>query len=101
MIGYSDSDFAGDLDDRHSTSGILFSLSGGVISWCSKKENIVTLSTSEAEYVALSHATQEAIWIRKLIGEIENNQEKPVLIMEDNQLGSDCNCKEPCESRQD
>ena len=55
-IGYSDSDYAGDLDDRKSTSGYLFKLAGAVISWRSKKQPTVALSTAEAEYVALSSA---------------------------------------------
>ncbi len=56
LIGYSD---AGDLDDRHSTTGNVFLMAGGAISWLSKKQASVALSTSEAECVALSLATQE------------------------------------------
>ena len=67
VLGYSDADYAGDVDDRHSTTGNLFLMSGALISWFSKKQPIVTLSTAEAEYVALSTATQEAVWIRKLL----------------------------------
>ena len=57
VIGYSDADWPGDTDDCHSTNGNLFLMSGGPISWLSKKQAIVALSTSEAEYVALSAAT--------------------------------------------
>ena len=60
LIGYNDADYAGDLDDRHSTTGNMFLMSGGPVSWFSKKQSIVTLSTPEAEYVALSTVTQEA-----------------------------------------
>ena len=67
LIGYSDADWAGDADDRHSTSGNLFLLAGGPISWQSKKQGVVALSTCEAEYVALSAAVQEAIWLKKLV----------------------------------
>lgn len=68
MVGYSDADWAGDQEDRHSTSGNnIFLMEGGPISWLSKKQAMVTLSTSEAEYVALSTATQEAIWLRRLL----------------------------------
>ena len=58
LHGFSDSDWAGDLEDRKSTSGYLFKLSGAPISWSSKKQTSVALSTAEAEYVALSSATQ-------------------------------------------
>ena len=57
---------------------------GGPISWLSKKQSVVALSTSEAEYVVLSLATQEAIWIRRLLTEL-NISTKPVMLMEDNQ----------------
>ena len=82
-IGYSDSDYAGDLDDRKSTSGYLFKLAGAVISWRSKKQPTVALST--AEDVALSSATQETLWLNQLITELKRKPEKPMLIREDNQ----------------
>lgn len=63
-IGYSDADWAGDLSDRKSTSGYIFMLSGGAISWSSKKQKCVALSTAETEYIALSGAAQECIWLR-------------------------------------
>ncbi|CAJ2644771.1 copia-type polyprotein [Trifolium pratense] len=52
LVGWSDSNYAGDLNDRKSTSGYVFMLGSGAISWSSKKQAIVTLSTTEAEYVA-------------------------------------------------
>ena len=61
LTGYSDADWAGDMDDRHSTSGNVFFLAGRAVSWLSKKQATVALSTAEAEYVALSAATQEII----------------------------------------
>ena len=60
-VDYSDSDWAGDLDDRKSTSGYLFQISGAAISWRSKKQTCVALSTAEAEYIALASASQEAM----------------------------------------
>ena len=60
-VGYSDSDWGGDLDDRKSTSGYLFLIGGGSVSWRSKKQSSVALSTAEAEYMALASAGQEAI----------------------------------------
>ncbi|KAG6590623.1 Integrase catalytic core protein [Phytophthora cinnamomi] len=68
--GYSDADWAGDLSDRKSTSGYLFQVAGGPISWGSKKQSSVSLSTSEAEYIALSLAIQEGKWVHKLLCEI-------------------------------
>ena len=69
VFGYVDSDFAGDLDKRRSTSGYVFTLAGGAISWMSKLQNIVALSTTEAEYIAASHACKEAVWLKGLLGE--------------------------------
>ena len=57
--GYSDADWAGDHADRKSTSGYAFMLLGAPISWGSKKQSSVSLSTSEAEYIALSLAIEE------------------------------------------
>lgn len=85
LIGYSDADWAGDRDDRHSTSGVVFFMSGGPVSWLSKKQAVVALSTSEAEYIALSLATQEAIWLRGLINSIGSADNLPTMMYEDNQ----------------
>eukprot|EP00253_Pinus_taeda_P008636 PITA_08636 len=75
VCGYVDSDFAGDLDKRRSTLGDVFSLAGGAISWMSKLQNIVALSTTEAEYVAAFHAYKEAIWLKGLFGEFGRLQD--------------------------
>ena len=85
LVGYSDADWAGDTDDRHSTSGNLFMMSGGPINWISKKQSVVALSTSEARYIALSSATQEVVWIQKLLSDLKYELSKPTVIMEDNQ----------------
>ena len=85
LIGYSDADWAGDQDDRHSTTGNLFVMAGGPISWLSKKQAVVALSTSEAEYVALSAATQEAVWLRRLLTSLKAIPNGPTVLMEDNQ----------------
>ena len=85
LVGYSDADWAGDLDDRHSTSGNLFLLAGGPVSWLSKKQSTVTLSTAEAEYISLCGATQEAVWLRRLLSDFKFCQEEPTVIKEDNQ----------------
>ena len=85
LVAYSYADWAGDLDDRRSTTGNLFLMAHGPISWVSKKQAVVTLSTSEAEYVALSFATQEVIWLRKLLTDLRVTLPGPTVLMEDNQ----------------
>ena len=85
LIGYSDADWAGDLDDRRSTSGYLFKLSGAAVSWRNKKQSCVALSTAEAEYMALASAAQEAVRMQRLQNELNEASVKSILIYEDNQ----------------
>ena len=61
MVGYSDTDGSADRDERKSVTGYAFILGGGAISWCSKKQQCVSLSTMELEYVACTVAVQETI----------------------------------------
>lgn len=84
LVGYSDADWAGDANDRKSCSGFLFGLGGATVSWTSRKQTCVTMSTMEAEYVALSEAAQEAVWLRGLLKELNEEQTKPTVIFEDN-----------------
>jgi len=84
VIGYSDADWAGSLDDRHSTSGYVFVLGGGAVTWKSKRQSTVATSTAEAEYMALYMAIQEAIWIRQLLEEITGKSEV-INVLVDNQ----------------
>jgi hypothetical protein len=70
-ICYSDSDWAGDREDRKSTGGYVFTLCGAAISWRTKKQKSVAASTTEAEYIALSEAVKESIWINRLLCEIK------------------------------
>ncbi|KAJ3479322.1 hypothetical protein NLI96_g9143 [Meripilus lineatus] len=67
LFGYSDADWAQNISDRRSISGFAFLLAGGAISWSSKKQATVALSTMEAEYLALAHASKEALWLRSLL----------------------------------
>ncbi|XP_065075000.1 uncharacterized protein LOC135698794 [Ochlerotatus camptorhynchus] len=85
LNGYSDGDWAGEPDNRESTSGSVFFFGGSAISWASRKQASVTLSSMEAEYVALSEACQEAIWLRKLLSDLGEAQTEPTVIREDNQ----------------
>lgn len=84
LLGYTDSDYAGDLNDRKSTSGYVFMLNSGAISWCSKKQPIVTLSSTEAEYVAASLCSCQAIWLRRLMETVQQQQRGPTTIFCDN-----------------
>ena len=85
--GFSDADWAGDVDDRKSTSGYIFSVGGAPVSWKSRKQNCVALSTAEAEYISLTIAAQKAIWLNCLLAELQLQKEplESAIIYEDNQ----------------
>ncbi|GAB2276586.1 hypothetical protein Dimus_039200 [Dionaea muscipula] len=67
IIGYSDADFTGCLDSRRSTSGYVFMLAGGAISWRSVKQTLTSSSTMEAEFIACYEASNQAIWLQNFI----------------------------------
>jgi hypothetical protein len=64
--GFVDADYVGDLDHRISTRGYVFNLFGGAISWMSKRQAVVALSTIEVEYMVGTHASKEAVWLHRL-----------------------------------
>ena len=68
-MGYTDLDWAGDSQDRKSTSGYSFSLGSGPVCWLSKKQSIVALSSTKAEYQGAVNATTEAIWLQHILTE--------------------------------
>lgn len=70
VFGFCDADWATDANDRKYCTGYVFLRSGGAISWNSKRQPTVALSTTEAEYMALSAATQEAMWLKQFDDEI-------------------------------
>jgi len=84
LVGYVDSDYAGDEDDRKSTSGYTFMWSGGAVSWASKKQPIVTLSTTEAEYVYAAYGACQAVWLKNVLSEIGLDQEEGITVFCDN-----------------
>eukprot|EP00253_Pinus_taeda_P007207 PITA_07207 len=84
LVGYTDSDWAGSVDDRKSTSGYVFHMGSGAISWASKKQSIVALSTSEAEYVAATAAACQAVWMRRMLRSLGQEQAKATVIFCDN-----------------
>ncbi|KAH9689071.1 hypothetical protein KPL70_015335 [Citrus sinensis] len=69
-VGYCDSDFAGDLDKQISTTGYVFTLGGGPVSWRSILQSTIALSTTEAEYMAATEVVKEAIWLKGLLGDL-------------------------------
>ena len=83
-IGYVDSDYAGDLDKRRSTTGYVFTLARAPVSWKSTLQSTVALSTTEAEYMALTEAVKEAIWLQGLLVELGVGQ-KNIAIYSDSQ----------------
>lgn len=85
LIGFVDADFAGDVETRRSTSGYVFELVNGPVTWSSQRQKLVTLSTTESEYVAAATAAREAIWLRKLLSNIKCPCVGATIIKVDNQ----------------
>ncbi|XP_057989121.1 secreted RxLR effector protein 161-like [Hevea brasiliensis] len=84
FVGFTDSNYAGDMVDSKSTSGYVFLLSGGAVAWSSRKQPIVTLSTTEAEFVAAAACACQAIWMRRVLEDIGQSQEEAIILMCDN-----------------
>ena len=85
LTGYCDADWAGDLDNRRSTTGYIFVIGGVPVSWKSKRQQTVALSTAEAEYMALSDASREVTWLRRILLNFDCEQSVPTIIFDDNQ----------------
>lgn len=96
LTGYVDADWAGNIDDRRSNTGFVFLMGGGAVSWESKKQTSVALSSTEAEYMALSQASKEASYLRNLLNEFQYEKVsfKSILIHSDN-LGAQQLVKNP------
>lgn len=84
LVAYTDADGA-TQEHRKAISGSAFLIDGGTISWSSRKQEIVTLSTAEAEYVAATHAAKECIWLRRLLDELSPHIPTPTTLFCDNQ----------------
>ena len=80
LTGYSDADWAGDINTRRSTTGHVFRLCGGAVSWQSKRQRTVAQSSVEAEYMAAASATKEAIWLRELLTGIGYQPSGPTVL---------------------
>uniref|UniRef100_A0ACD5WTY3 Uncharacterized protein n=1 Tax=Avena sativa TaxID=4498 RepID=A0ACD5WTY3_AVESA len=85
LDGFSDADLAGDVDDRKSTTGVLYMLGGCPITWQSSKQKVVALSSCEAEYIAATTAACQGVWLSRLLSElVEEKEGKPATIFVDN-----------------
>jgi len=84
ITGYSDADYAEDVPTRRSTTGYIFTMHGAAVSWTSKRQGSVALSTTEAEYVAGAMAAREAVWVRRLLKDLTGTEE-PLDMRIDNQ----------------
>jgi len=84
LIGFCNADWAGSEDDSRSTSSYAFSFGSGAFSWASVKQNIVALSTAEAEYVSASEATAQAIWLRFVLDDFGEMQTEATPLFCDN-----------------
>eukprot|EP00253_Pinus_taeda_P016301 PITA_16301 len=84
LTGYTESDWAGSVDDRKSTSGYVFHMGSRAISWASKKQPVVALSTAEVEYVATTTAACQAVWLRRVLRDLCHEQENGTTIYCDN-----------------
>lgn len=84
LFGFCDSDWAGSSDDTKSTSGYAFSFGCGVCSWASKKQETIELSSAEAEYVSLTMATKQAIWLRRILDDLGEKQKEATTLFCDN-----------------
>lgn len=94
LLGFSDSDLAGDTDDRKSTSGVIFFLGSSPIAWQSQKQKVVALSSCEAEYISATSAACLGIWLARLLAEITGADPKKALLKVDNKSAISL-CKNP------
>ena len=86
ISGYADADWGSDTTERRSTSGFCLYVFGNIVSWTSKKQSTVAMSTTEAEFIALSLCASEICWLRNLLVELRLFKENTkVIIYEDNQ----------------
>lgn len=85
LVGFSDSDWGGSIDDMRSTSGYCLTLGSSIFSWSSKKQETVAQSTAEAEFVAATAAVNQALWLRKILMDLNLEQKESTEIFVDNQ----------------
>ena len=89
LSGFSDSDLAGNVDDRKSTGGMVFYLDDSLITWISQKQRCVALSSCEAEFMAATAAACQGIWLQRVLSQIQNVKAGPVTLYIDNRSAVD------------
>ena len=94
LISFTNSDWAGDPDDRKSTVGYVFTLGSGPITWSCKKQSAISLSSTEAEYRGAVEASKEAMWLRQILSEFGLHQQHPTTLWCYNQTAIQI-CKDP------
>jgi hypothetical protein len=85
LLGYTDADWATNVNDHKSMLGYVFTLAGTAVSWSSKKQTSIALSSTEAEYVTRAHTAKKAIWLRQLLSELGLDVSSPTVLHIDNQ----------------
>ena len=85
LVGFTDSYWADDPDDRKSTAGYVFSLGFGPVTWSCKKQQALALSSTKVEYRATVNASQEALWLRQILSDFGFEQHQPTALWCDNQ----------------
>lgn len=91
MVSYCDADWAGDPIDRRSTTGYVFLAQGGAISWTTRRQPTIALSSTEAEFMSMVSAIQEALWMKRFECEIFLLAEKTIVLHCDNHLAKNRN----------
>jgi alpha-glucosidase (family GH31 glycosyl hydrolase) len=84
LIGYTDSDCGGSVDERKSTSRYTFHFGIDMVSWASRKKTIVIVSSAEAEYVTATSTTSQAVWMRRMLKDLLQEQHEPTIVFSDN-----------------
>eukprot|EP00253_Pinus_taeda_P023103 PITA_23103 len=94
LVGFIDSNWAGDPDDRKSTAGYVFTLDSVPITWDCKKQSSISLSSAEVEYCGILEVSKEALWLRQILSEFGFQQQHPTTLWCDNQSAIQL-CKDP------
>jgi hypothetical protein len=89
LLRYSDSDHAGDLVKRKSTSGVVFFLGRNIITWTSQKQKVVSLSSCESEYIAAAIAACQGVWLNRLLADLLGTEQKSFKLLIDNRLAQE------------
>jgi hypothetical protein len=84
LTGFSDTDFAGDVNAKKSTIGVIFFLANNPIMWQSMKQKVVAQSSCESEYIAVANATCQALWLAQVLAEVQGSTPSTPLLRVDN-----------------